>query len=308
MQVMIWTEVGITGTRGGRAAARRVGLARAALAGMVVLTGAGCSGELGYRSVEQVAETIELPPAIRRVRIVSATGSLEVDSAPERQLRYRGECLRAAETAAALQQLQAVAGRFTAAVDPAAPDLLVVRGPQLPPEVDRLRALLGLEARLWLPADVAVEIEVAGSGHLTATNRQADVHLTTGRGDLRISCCQGKAVLVTGAGTTIVDRHEGDLEVRAGAGDMQVWVRQPADEVKLVTGPGNIRCHLPPTCGFQLDGRTQQGKAGAGGFGIQAERKLEFASVIRGIHGDGRTQVVLRSAMGNLSLQPHVFE
>lgn len=276
----------------------------------LLLAAAGCSGGLSSRSVKPSRGEQAIPSGVTRVRIQSSMGSLQVDASPgpERTLRWVGECMRAAETPAALAELDAAPSVFQIGTDPDHPEVLVMRSPGLPPGADPLRSILGIEARIWLPRDLAVEVELTGSGHLTATDRAAPVRLTTERGDLRIVQCTGGAVLRTGAGMTIVDRHEGDLDVLAKVGDMQIWVRKPGDKVLLVTGSGTIQCHLPPDAGFELDGRTMQGKAGAGDFGIQAQAVKDFGRVLQGVHGDGHTSVVMRSGMGNLLLRSHTFE
>lgn len=302
MQAIMPTPDGIpAGARTGRQHSRL-------LMPILALLAASCSGSLSHRSIKQVVGDLDVPAGITKVRIVSRMGSLEVDAAPERRLHYRGECMRAADTAEHLAELETSGSEFRAAVDPQHPEVLVVSAPELPPDVDPLQSILGIEARIALPPDLEIEVEVSGSGHLTAVGRRAAVRLVTGRGDLRISRCQGPAVLRTGGGMTIVDGHAGDVDVHATVGDMQIWVRQPADTVKLVTGSGTIQCHLPPSSGFRLDGRTLQGKAGAAEFDIQPQPVLEFGRVIAGVYGDGRTAVLMHTGIGNLSLRAHTFE
>lgn len=275
---------------------------------------AACDGALGERHLEPMRGEIELPGAVRTVRFEGATASLKVLSrdekgqpVTERKIRYQGKLRLAADTPAQLQALRAAPAQLDAAADPAAPETLVVRTPAMPTGADSMHSVLGTEVTVWLPEDLSVVLEARDGGYLEVEDRSAPVRMTTGRGDLRLSRNRGDAVLRTGAGVTIVDRHEGNLDVQAKAGEVQAWVRKPAETIRIVTGKGNIQCLVPGETDLRADLRCEQGKI-ANGFGFPIERVLDFGAAMTGQRGTGRTEVVLRSGKGVLSLSHHVFD
>lgn len=273
-----------------------------------------CGGALGERHIEPMRGSIELPQGVRTVRFEGSTASLKVLSrdekgqpVTERNLRYQGKLRFAADTPAQLEAVRGAATRLASAVDPVAADVLVVTTPAMPAGADPLHCVLGTELTVWLPEDLALALEAREGGYLEVEHRAAPVRMTTGRGDLRLSSCRGDAVLRTGAGVTIVDRHEGNLEVQAKSGEVQAWVRRPAETIRIVTGKGNIQCLVPAETELRADVRCEQGKI-ANGFGFPVERVLEFGAAMTGQRGNGRTEVVLRSGKGVLSLSHHVFD
>lgn len=100
---------------------------------------------------------------------------------------------------------------------------------------------------------------------------------------------------------SIVIGHVGNLDLQSRSGDIQAFLRQPADDILLATGRGNVQCHVPREAGFRLDARTEMGKL-ANGFGLAIQRVQDYGGVMQGTHGDGRTRIVLRSASGHLSM------
>ena len=287
---------------------------RALLAMAALLPCTACGGALGERHIEPMRGEIDLPAEVRTVRFEGATASLKVLSrdekgvpVTERKLRYQGKLRLAADTPAQLEALRPVSNQLVARVDPAAPDTLTVQAPAMPAGADPLHSVLGAEVTVWLPEDLGLQLESRDGGYLEVEDRAAPVRMATGRGDLRLSRCRGDAVLRTGAGVTIVDRHEGNLEVQAKAGEVQAWVRKPAATIRIVTGKGNIQCLVPGETSLRADVRCEQGKI-ANGFGFPVERVLEFGAAMTGQRGDGRTEVVLRSGKGVLSLSHHAFD
>lgn len=273
-----------------------------------------CGGALGERHIEPMRGEIDLPQGVRTVRIEGATASLKVLSrddkgqpVTERKLRYQGKLRIAADTPAQLEAVRGTAPQLVAAVDPAAADTLVVQTPSMPAGADPMHSVLGAELTVWLPEDLALQLDAREGGYLEVEDRAASVRMATGRGDLRLSRCRADAVLRTGAGVTIVDRHEGNLEVQAKAGEVQAWVRKPAETIRIVTGKGNIQCLVPGETELRADVRCEQGKI-ANGFGFPVERVLEFGAAMTGQRGGGRTEVVMRSGKGVLSLSHHVFD
>jgi hypothetical protein len=187
-------------------------------------------------------------------------------------------------------------------VDPAAPEILVVRAPVIPEGVDAKHCLFSTEAHLELPAEVEVEIRVSGAGHLFARGRNAPLNLSTKRGDLSIRDCRGPARLQTGTGQTLVSNHSGDLYVNSRGGEINATLAAAGTELRLLTGSGNIVCLVPADTGFRLSARTLQGRVQAPEFGITGERGPDYSASMTGSAGDGRTSIVLNTGVGNVSL------
>jgi hypothetical protein len=264
---------------------------------------ASCGGT--HRDIEKVAGRIPLPANVRSVRLAVGTGSFEVRTHTDPELRYEGLVRRAAGSEEDLQRLLSL--RQTVTVEAAAETgLLLVHPPDLPAGFEARDAMVASELAIWLPADVAVDIEVSGSGRLAAGERRAPVRLATHRGELSLSHCEGPAQLRTGSGATLVDWHRGDLAVEAAMGDIQAFVREPGSSIKLVTGLGNVMCFLPPDAGFEADVRTDKGKV-ANAFGLPVERVQDFGAAMSGRHGNGRTRIVMRSGGGLLALNRKVY-
>ena len=284
----------------------------AAVASLLLLT--ACGGALGERHLEPMQGEIALPEGVRTVRFEGATASFKVLSRDEkgqpvidRKILYRGKLRLAADTPEQLHALRAVTARLEVAAGAGSADTLVVQAPSMPPGADPMHSVLGAEITVWLPAELSLELEARDGGYLEVEDRVGTVRMATGRGDLRLSRNRGDAVLRTGAGVTIVDRHEGNLEVQSKAGEVQAWVRKPGETLRIVTGKGNIQCLVPGETSLRADVRCEQGKI-ANGFGFPVERVLEFGAAMTGQRGDGRTEVVLRSGKGVLSLSHHAFD
>lgn len=280
---------------------------------VLCLSFAACGGSLGHRSVAVLEGSLPIPAGVTEVVVEVQNGSVRVLSHDLPTLVYQGGVRRAGDTAEQLRQLEAVPVVLSAVPDPAAPTTLRVRAPAIPAATDQAgeplaqHAVLGVDVTIHLPAALRVAVRVTGSGHLVAENRRADLELATGRGDLRVSGCSGAVQARTGRGTVIVYDHVGNLDVEALAGEMQVFVRQPGEQLVLRTGEGNVQCYIPVDCGFRVDARTQTGKL-ANGFGLAMERVEKYGAVMRGTQGDGRTAIVLRTGKGHLSLTHKKFD
>lgn len=279
-----------------------------------VLPTCGCGGSLGHRSYAEFRGGAALPANVRSVRVEVENGSIGVlaQAATEGQrVTWKGGVRRAASTAEVLLEVERVPAEFTLLADPADPTVLIVRAPQLPqvPNVPdlALNAILGVEASVFLPAELAVDIRVTGSGHVAVGAREAAVIVDTGRGDLRLTSCRGPARLRSGNGMTIVDDHSGDLDVQVVTGAMQVFVREPQKSIRLVTRQGDIQCYVPPATSFRVDGRAEIGKVG-NGFGLEMRKVGDYSALLTGVRGDGATEIVLRTGSGHLSLNHKVFQ
>ena len=281
--------------------ARTLGLLALCLPSLFL--GSACSGGLGHRKVATISGEQAIPQGVTRVEIEFENGSVEVRRGAPQKAAFRGQIRRAADTEAALAQLEATGSDLTFAVDPAAPDLWRITGPERP-KGDL--GVLAVEVQIDLPGELAVSVRVRGSGNLTIDGRDAPIGLDCGRGDLRLEQTRGAAKLHTGRGNVIADDHSGDLDVLADVGDMQIFVREPGTRLRLVTGMGNLQCLLPPDAPFRVEARTQTGKL-ANGFGLPMERD-GFSAWMIGQRGDGRTELVMHSGKGHLSLSHKVFD
>ncbi|MDO8348983.1 MAG: hypothetical protein Q7T30_02015, partial [Planctomycetota bacterium] len=222
-----------------------------------------------------------------------------------RAIGYGGGVRRAADTAADLAILERIPVQLVAAPDPGDTTTLVVRGPALTDDLPR--GIVGLELGLHIPADIPVEIRVEQSGHVTVVNRTTPLEVHTGRGDLRFERCGAAIKARTGRGNVIASDHRGDIDIRAAVGDMQVFVREPGTRIRLDTGQGTIQCYVPPTTGCRVDARAQIGRCGTS-FGFPVETVAKYGAAMVGERGDARTEIVLRTGSGHLSLGARVYE
>lgn len=261
---------------------------------------AGCAN----RSVAEFQGTLAIPPGTKTVRFEIDNGTIGLRAHTEATVAYAGGVRREGATAAALAAIEAVGLELSGAPDPKDPSVLVVRAPSVPPGTD---GMLAVELGIRLPASMAVDIAIAHNGHVSAAERTGPLTAATGRGDLRFEACEGAIRARTGRGNVIAYDHDGDLDVASGSGDMQVFVKKPGDLVRLITGEGTVQCFLPPLAGFRVDARAEVGKCGSS-FGIPVEHPSEFSASMAGRHGDGRTQVVMRTGKGHLALTARSFE
>ncbi len=286
---------------------RRVG--RGSVLGSVLLISViplltGCSGDLSHRSVAEFEDRVELPAGIERVRFEVDNGTVELHVTDEPAILVGGGARRAANTPEQLQAIEAIELAVAAVPDPEDPSTLVVRSPQLSAGQP---GLLALRVGFRLPAELPVTIEIAQNGHVTAKDRRGPLTVRTGRGDLHFETCVGRIEAATGRGNTIAYEHRGDLVLRADVGDMQVFVREPDQEVRLETGVGTIQCYVPPTASFRLDARAQIGKCHSA-FGFPVENPAKYSAVMIGARGDATTRIMLRTGKGHLSLGSKAFE
>ncbi len=263
-----------------------------------------CTGGMGHRSMATLLGELPLPAGTTKVRVEIENGSLEVRVGDAGKLGFRGQVRRAADTPEQLAAFEAVGAELKGESDPAAPGTFVVRGPVRPQ--GQAIGVLAVEAILQIPDGIEVTLAVSGSGNLAVDTRSAAIDVQCARGDVRCKRTRGAAKVRTGRGNVILDDHSGDLDVEIGVGDMQIFVREPQSKLVLVTGMGNVQCLLPPDSQFRVDARTQTGKA-ANGFGMPIE-KDGFRAAMVGQRGDGRTELVMRSGKGHLSLSHKTFD
>ena len=279
-------------------------LAAAILASCIL---AGCTGGLGDRSVVPIKGTLPIPAAAQALHIELENGRVEVRSGPDGEIRFRGTVRRAADTVEELRQFEARGTDLKLAPDPAAKDTWILTGPTRPPEVDPRIGLLAVELALELPPKLALQVRIKGSGGLLIEDRTAATDVETRRGDVQVTRCTGAARVVTNYGTVIVYEHRGDLRVETGIGEMQVFVREPGKQLRLINGAGNIQCYVPETATFHVDARAETGKI-ANGFGFPIEHPSPYSATMVGRRGDERTEIVLRTGTGHLSLSHKSFD
>jgi hypothetical protein len=272
------------------------------LVGATLVLLAACDGSLSHRSVADLSGQLPIGQAITRVRIELQDGRVDVDSGGERVVAYRGGVRRAADTETELAHLEQVPLRLTATIDSADPSLLVVRGP-MRDEVGST-GVFAFELGIHVPPEILLEVHVRGNGNINVKNRRAATDVRTARGDLRLEQCIGSLRGRTGRGNVIVNDHRGDLDIVAKVGNMQAFVDEPGEHIRLVTGEGTVQCHVPDELDFQLDARAETGKAVASGFGLKSETVDKYGAVLTGAQGSGRTKIVLRTGSGHLSLSP----
>ncbi|MEO6597780.1 MAG: hypothetical protein ABIP94_23795 [Planctomycetota bacterium] len=252
-----------------------------------------------------MADKIPIGHGIARVRIEVQNGTVGVDVGTDRAVDSAGGVRRAADTAVLLAQLEQIPVAFTAAPDPKDPSVLVVRGPAIP--AGGPAGVLGVEVGIRLPADMPLEIDISGSGHVTVANRASSTRVATGRGDLRFEGCTGGVWARTGRGNVIAFEHVGDLDIHTAVGDMQAFVREPDALIRLVTGKGTVQCHVPASVEFDLDARAEIGRIG-NGFGLTPETIRDYGAALVAKRGSARTAIVLRTGSGHLSVAPKVFD
>jgi hypothetical protein len=258
---------------------------------------------LSHRSVAQLADKVPIGQDVQRIRIEIQNGTVGIGDVLEpgdRTVHCVGGVRRAADTAEQLQQLEQVPIPLTGAMDPSRPGTLVLRGARLAPGTPGLLAyeLTGMR----VPADLALEVAIEGSGHVIVARRHAALDIRTARGDLRFEHCSAPVSAMTGRGNVIAFDHAGDLDLRTEVGDMQAFVREPGTLLRLYTGKGSVQCGVPPECEFSLDARAEVGRIGAD-FGLTSETVGRFGAALVGARGSERTKVVLRTGSGHLSFR-----
>jgi hypothetical protein len=272
--------------------------------GALALVLAGCSNGLDYRAKDPVEAALPLPPGIGKLRLRAQTGIFEVVVREGPVVQVRGVRKCAATAPELLQRLRQPAAAPVLTVDPSDAAIAVLSFPGLPADPDLQVGLVAFEVQVAMPDKVSIDCQIEQAGQVTVDGRHADVTVKTGRGDLRVTACEGRCELLTGAGNTLVHDHRGDLFARAKAGEMQIWITEPGKDLRLVTGQGGVQCHIPADAGFRLDARTLEGKVSAKAFAIQGVQGEDYGAAMTGTHGDGKTEIVMRTGSGYLSLTP----
>lgn len=132
------------------------------------------------------------------------------------------------------------------------------------------------------PADIST-----GSGDLTLARVGGEVRAHTGSGGIELSAIQGGVDAQTGSGGISGNGLAGPIVARTGSGGIKLE-QTAAAAVKAHTGSGEVTLRLPHEAGFDLRARTGSGR-------IDCDQPL----TVRGA-GDGRTLEGKRGAGGPL--------
>lgn len=256
-------------------------------------------GALGHRSVAEEDYELPIGQETDRVRIEIQSGTVGVAAAAAPVIAVSAGVRRAADSAEDLAAIERLPIRLAATTDPARPGTLVLRGAALPATHT---GLFAFDLTLRLPPSIAVEVAVAGSGHVTMADRTGRIDASTGRGDLRFERCHAVVHARTGRGNVIAFDHRGDLRLVTDVGDMQAFVVQAGRELEMSTGHGTVQCVVPADLEFDVDARAEVGRIGAD-FDLAAERVGDFGASLVGRRGSASTKVVLRTGKGHLAFR-----
>jgi len=281
------------------------GFARVGMGGLLIwalLATALLSGGCAHRSVQSINGSLPCGPEVQKIRVEMDNGSVGIlamePGAPNEELTYVGGLRRDATSEEGLAALVGVADVLSAAMDAKEPGTLVIRCPSAPAGV---QGMIAYEGSISIPSTMPLEVVVKYNGHVTLMDREAPSKVVTRRGDLRFERCRGAIEANTGHGMLIAFDHEGDIDVRTGLGDMQVFVTEPADQITLSTGKGTVQCHVPEGTGCDVDARAEIGRIGSD-FGFEVRKIGEFSAAMTGKRGNAKTRVLLRTGSGHISL------
>jgi hypothetical protein len=221
-----------------------------------------------------------------------------LDGASQSEVTWKGGIRRDAGSASDLTTIETVVTDLSGAMDPEEPGTFVVTCPAAPAGVV---GMIAYEGNIRVPAKLPLEIVVTDNGHVTLVERDAFSKVKTRRGDLRFQGCKGGIVANTGQGNVIAFDHEGDLDVRTGLGDMQVFIVKPDKLITLGTGQGTVQCYVPKGTEFEVDARAEIGRIG-NDFDIEVRKVGDYSAAMAGIHISPKTRVLLRTAAGHISL------
>jgi hypothetical protein len=277
-----------------------IGRARHVISTLVLAAlASGCA----HRSVAVTKGVIACGADVKKIRIEMANGTLDLATlapgAAVDEINWTGGVRRDASSAEGLQKIEDVSVDLSWAMDLKDPGTLVVKCPSAPSGVV---GMIAYEGNIRIPATMPVEVLVSDNGHITMVGREAFSKVRTGRGDLRFERCKGGIEANTGQGVLIAFDHEGDIDVRTGLGDMQVFINKLGDRVTLGTGQGTVQCKIPAASEFEVDARAEIGKIG-NDFDFEVRREGEYSAAMTGKRGSGKTKVILRTASGHISMR-----
>ncbi len=280
---------------------------------------AACSGDPFEDGT--FAARFELPAGTHTVRIDVLEGALTFEPGEVGAIALTAATRKGAPDHAGLARLRDLDMRLRP--EPSAePGVFLLQGPRLPDFVTAGRATTPAPERFRLitrclvrvPADIAVEASTR-MGHVAALGRRATVRLETGNGMMRLDDCAGDAVLRSGRGSVVIDRHRGSLDIELATfrrekveereGDlMQIFVDEIGPKGILISAPhAHVQCHVPAAASFVMDVTSGCGRA-KNGFRIPVEPVpgREFGKRMVGTVGEGGPPVRIAVEFGNVSI------
>ena len=265
----------------------------------------------------------ELPAGTRLVRVDVREGAVTFKPGEPGVVTVDSITRKGAPDEAGLARLRDIDMRLQAGAA-GEPGVLVLEGPRMPAELAAADPRFRLITRclVQVPPEVAIDGR-SGMGPMSAEDWRADVRLETANGQLRIGDCVGEAVLRSGRGTVIVDRHSGSLDIELAGfhgervegqdpegESMQVFVGQLGPKgIRIVAPHANVQCHVPKDAAFVLDVVSGCGR-GRNGFGIPVEPVPGKQRGVRmqGVVGGGDTPVRIAVEVGNVSVSARKSE
>jgi hypothetical protein len=262
---------------------------------------AGCGKPHEESDVEA---TWEQPGDLELLRVRIPLGSLTVHAGEPGELRIAGRARKTARDESELSKLQEVAfaPSFVATADAGVWELSF---PGLPEGVDPGEGAMILRAELYLAPGIGIDVETA-RGFLSVRNRQADVRLRSGSGDVELEDVRGNIDVFTGSGGGILHRVAGTVALETGEGAILAYVEELCPGgLRLKTGGPSIVAHLPSDAAFDLEAqvlRSHEGKIGVrNSFGVEViEDRAGHRAV--GRVGEGGVPVALQVGTGWISV------
>ena len=278
---------------------------------VAAVLGGGCDGRLQHRSESTLDGRAIVPAGTTRIVVRVPAGSLQVSPGVPGEVTFGGRVLRAADTAADLERLQALDMTLHASAGES-PGELLLAAPGLPPGCSPESCRLVVPVQLRVPPDVEVHL-VTPLGECSALEHRGGLLIETRRGTVKLIRCDGTArVRIALEGDVVVDQHRGGLDVHTARGLMVVYVaelRPPG--VQLHSGDGRIYCYVPPAAAFTLEARTDDGyvmetfglaaaarEGDAAAAGDPAQRKA-----LRGDVNGGGPKVEISTGRGGIAVR-----
>ncbi len=258
-----------------------------------LLAATACEGRLAYRFDEPRKTAYTIPEGTHTLRVEVPWGAMTFAPNDGDEVVTQTMTRRAADTEEGLEALLAI--DVAPRIVEAEPGVLALRGPEVPEELDPVAHRMITLCEIFVPSGLAVEGKT-GFGAMAAHDLQSGVALTTGKSDIFVKGCAGAAVLRTGEGAVLVDKHRGSVDAESiECQTMQIFVdelRQPG--LRLITKRGGIQAHVPVDASFVLNAHTNLGKA-RNSFGIPVEKLPPNGEAKRmaGAVGDGGPEVIL---------------
>ncbi|MDA0372601.1 MAG: hypothetical protein O2865_02335 [Planctomycetota bacterium] len=274
---------------------------RAKILAGICLAAAGCGTP---HEESDVRASWEQPADLAVLRVRIPLGSLTVHATEPGSISLSGRARKTARDDAELSRLKDVAFEpsFAATSDSGVYELSF---PALPDGVDPGEGAMILRAELYLAPEIAIDVET-GRGFLSVRDRQADVRLRSGSGDVELEGVRGTIDVFTGSGGGILHRVAGTVSLETGEGAVLAYIDElGAGGLRLKTGGPSIVAHLPADSAFDLEAsvlRSHEGKVGVrNSFGVDVVEERSGHRAV-GRVGAGGPTVALEVGTGWISV------